>query len=132
MDNQQKHASEEPQAPNFLTGLAALAKNVFGLLFSRVELASLEMAEVRTTVLKLALVFALGIVATWFALAYWTALVVVLTWDSLGWKILLIIASVFSLMTLAIVLYVRALLKNGKLSLAATMTELRKDRDALL
>ena len=51
---------------------------------------------------------------------------------SLGWKILLIMAAVFSLITIALLLYVRTLLKQGKLSLAATMAELRQDRDALL
>jgi uncharacterized membrane protein YqjE len=132
MESKQINSPPGEPAPSLLLGLTGIAKNAVGLLFSRVELAALELAEVRTTLLKLALVFALGIVAAWFALAYWSALVVALTWESLGWKILLIIALVFTFATLGMFLYVRAMLKQGKLSLPATMSELRQDRDALL
>ena len=109
-----------------------LAKNMFGLLLSRIELAALEMSEVRTTLLKLALVFAVGLIAAWFAVAYWSALLVYLTWDILGWKILLLIALGFSAIAAGVLLYARAVVAQGKLSLPATMNELRNDRDALL
>lgn len=132
MDSQQSHTTDAAPKPGFLAGLSIIAKNAFGLFFNRIELIALELAEVRTTVLKLSVVFALGVIAAWFALAYWSALIVVLTWDSLGWKILLVMALVFTLAMIAVLLYIRSTLQQGKLSLHATMTELRRDRDALL
>lgn len=115
-----------------MAGLGGIARNFFGLLVSRVELAALELAAVRTQLLKLFLVAALGILTAWFALAFWSVLVVYLSWDALGWKILLILAAGFTLVTLAIGWYVRSLVTQGGLSMPATLAELARDRDALL
>ena len=115
-----------------MAGLGGVARNLFGLVVSRVELAALELSAVRTNLLKLLLVAALGIFAALFAIAYWTVLVVYLSWDALGWKILLIMAGLFSILTGAIVMYARSLVTHGKLSMPATLAELGRDRDALL
>jgi uncharacterized membrane protein YqjE len=58
-------------------------------------------------------------------------LIVVLAWEAMGWKILLLVAVLYSIATLAILLYARARLLRNTLALPATMSELRKDRDAL-
>lgn len=129
-DHQRARASSP--APGLVAGLSGIARNSFGLLVSRIELAALELGEIRSNLARLALVFALAIVAAWFAVAYWTALVVVLAWDSWGWKILMLIAAVFTLLAGAMFAYVRSLLNREKLSMPATMEELRNDRDALL
>lgn len=113
-------------------GIADLVKNMFGLVMSRIELAAIELAEIRANVLKLAVLFALGVIAAWFAIAYWTALLVYLSWDSLGWKILLILAAACTAVAVGILFYIRSLLAQGKLSMPATMEELRNDHDALL
>lgn len=119
-------------SPGLVAGLTGIVKNMFGLLLSRIELAALELGELRANLLKLLAISALGIVAVWFAVAYWTALIVVLAWDSWGWKILLLIAAVFTVLAAGIFLYARSLLGDDKLSMPTTMTELRNDRDALL
>ncbi|MGH8807188.1 MAG: phage holin family protein [Noviherbaspirillum sp.] len=129
----ERHSSDTGDgSPRLIAGLAGIAKNAFGLLVSRIELAALELGEVRDHLARLLLVGALGVVALLFALGCWTALVVVLAWDTLGWKILLLVASVYTLLAIGILLYARAMLGQGKLSMPATMTELRNDRDALL
>ena len=130
MEQQTPH----PQStrPGLISGIAGLAKNTFGLLMSRIELAALELAEIRTNVLKLAALFALGVVFAWFAIAYWTVLIVYLSWPALGWKILLIIAVVSTLFAVGILFYIQFLVRQGKLSMPATMEELRKDHDAFL
>lgn len=125
---QQNRSSQE----GLISGLASLGRNMFGLMMSRIELAALELAEIRVNVLKLAVLFALGVIAAWFAVAYWTALIVYLSWPSLGWKILLIIAVIATAAAVGVLFYVQSLLKQGKLSMPATMEELRKDHDALL
>lgn len=115
-----------------ISGLGSLARNMFGLMMSRIELAALELAEIRTNLLKLAVLFALGVIAAWFAVGYWTALIVYLSWPTLGWKILLIIAIVATAVAVGMLFYLQSLLKQGKLSMPATMEELRNDHDALL
>ena len=130
MDHQQTHSAKAH--PGLIVGLASMAKNLFGLLVNRIELASVELAEVRSTLITLTVVFGLGIIAVWFAVAYWSMLIVLLTWDTLGWKILLIIALVFTFAAIGIFRYAQALLSQGRLSMPATLAELRSDRDALL
>ncbi|HYD81579.1 MAG TPA: phage holin family protein [Paucimonas sp.] len=117
--------------PGLFDGIAAVARDISALLFNRLELAALEFSEVRAALLKLLLIGALAIVALWFAVAYWTVLVVYLAWDALGWKILLIIALVFSLLAAALLHYARRMIAEGRLSMPATMAELRNDRDVL-
>lgn len=129
MEPQSKQAAA---SPTLITGMIGLGKNMFGLLLNRIELAALEFSEVRGNLLKIVLVSALGIMALWFAVAYWTVLLVYLTWDVLGPKILLIIAAVFTALAVWVFLYVRSMLAQECLSMPATMTELRNDHDALL
>jgi uncharacterized membrane protein YqjE len=125
-------ASPDMERPGFIAGLGNLAKNVFALLVSRIELAALELGEVRDNLVKLLFIGALGIVAILFALGCWTALIVVLAWESMGWKILLLVAVVYTLAAIAILMAARAMLRGDKLSMPATLAELRNDRDALL
>jgi uncharacterized membrane protein YqjE len=128
---------ERPQTgPSGATGLIGgafdLAKNLVGLLISRLELAALEFSEIGGNLLKIAILFALALLAGWFAVAYWSVLIVLLAWDSWGWKILLVMALAFTALTVILALYARAVLRQGKIALPETMAELRKDRDALL
>ena len=118
--------------PGLMGGISGLAKNLFGLVVSRVELAALEMSEVRNHVIELLAIFAGAVLAVWFALAYGTATIVMLAWDSWGWKILLVMFLVFAVITAVLLMKGMALLKQGKLALPETMKELRNDRDALL
>jgi uncharacterized membrane protein YqjE len=118
--------------PGLMGGISGLAKNLFGLLVSRLELAALEMSEVRNHAIELLAMFAGAVLAVWFALAYGTAMIVALAWESWGWKILLLMFLVFSAITAALVLKAVGMLRQGKLALPETMKELRHDRDALL
>jgi uncharacterized membrane protein YqjE len=118
--------------PGLMGGISGLAKNLFGLVVSRVELAALEMSEVRNHVIELLALFAGAVLAVWFALAYGTATIVMLAWDSWGWKILLVMFLVFAVITAVLLMKALSLLKQGKLAFPETMKELRNDRDALL
>jgi uncharacterized membrane protein YqjE len=118
--------------PGLMGGITGLAKNLFGLVVSRVELAALEMTEVRNHVIELVAIFAMASLATWFALAYGTATIVALAWDEMGWKILLVMFIVFLVITGILVAKGLAMLKQGKLAFPETMKELRNDRDMLM
>ncbi len=120
-------------SPSLVSGLIDTARNMFALVISRIELAAVEFSEIGSHLLKLLFASVLSIVALWFALAFWCGLLVVLTWDALGWKILLILAALFSIVAIGCSLYMRSVLRQGRLDLLpVTMAELRKDRDAIL
>jgi uncharacterized membrane protein YqjE len=119
-------------SPGLMGGITGLAKNLFGLVVSRLELAALELSEVRNHVIELVAIFAMAALATWFALAYGTATIVALAWEEMGWKILLVMFVVFAVITLILVMKGLSLLKQGKLAFPETMKELRNDRDMLL
>jgi len=123
---------DKPAPPGLIASLGAVTKNAFGLILSRVELAAVELADVRNHALRLVVVFALAVMACWFAVAYGTATIVYLAWEALGWKILLIMTAVFGFVTLGLAWYALAMIKQGKLSMPATMAELKSDRDMLL
>ena len=127
-----KQSDSPDSSSGLIAGVIGIARNGFGLLVSRIELAALELAEMRTSLVKLVLVAALGIVAAWFAIAYWTVLIVVLSWQAMGWTILLVLAVMFTLVAGGVFWYAQSILRQGKLSMPGTMTELRSDRDHLM
>ena len=128
MDN----SSAAVHGPGLMGGLTGLAKNIFGLLVSRVELAALELSEVRNHIMALLAVFALAVICSWFAIAYGTAMIVALAWEAMGWKILLVMFLVFVAVTAFLGFKARSMLKEGKLAVPETMSELKNDRDMLL
>ena len=118
--------------PGLMGGLTGLAKNLFGLVVSRVELAAIELSEVRNHLIDRVALFAGAVLAVWFAVAYGTATIVALAWDAMGWKILLIMFVLFVAITAFLVFRGMALLKQGKLAFPETMKELKNDREMLL
>ncbi|WP_431477879.1 phage holin family protein [Massilia eburnea] len=124
--------NQVPPPPGLIASVAGLAKNSLHLLLSRLELAALELTEVRDTVLQLSIVFAVALLAAWFAIAFGTATLIYLCWEAMGWKILLVLAIAFGVVAIGLVLWGRSLVRQGKLGLSATMAELKSDRDMLL
>jgi uncharacterized membrane protein YqjE len=118
--------------PGLIAALAAVARNSLRLLLSRVELAALELSELRNHLAQLVMVYALLVLAAWFAIAFACATLIYLAWTAIGWLILLILAGGFALLALGLWWYARQLLRQGTLSLPVTMAELKADRDALL
>nr|WP_308633504.1 phage holin family protein [Massilia sp. YIM B02443] len=113
-------------------GISSLFKSLFGLAVSRVELAALELSEIRNHVIELVAIFAAALLAVCFAIAYGTVTIVALAWDSMGWTILLVMFAVFALATAVLVAKGMALLRQNKLAFPATMKELKNDREMLL
>ena len=126
------NSSATMHGPGLMGGFTGLAKNVFGLVVSRVELAALELSEVRNHVLALLAIFALAVICSWFSIAYGTAMIVALAWEAMGWKILLVMFLVFIAATAALGFKAKSMLKEGKLAFPETMSELKNDRDMLL
>ncbi|MET0322200.1 MAG: phage holin family protein [Duganella sp.] len=125
-------ADEVNRPPGLIASLGNIARNSMGLLLTRLELAALELSQVRNHLLQLVVAFAVALVAGCFALACITVMVGYLAWSALGWLILPIMAGVFLLLAIGLVVYARGLISTGKLSMPATMAELKSDRDMLL
>lgn len=125
-------ADEVNRPPGLIASLGNIARNSMGLLLTRLELAALELSQVRNHLLQLVVAFAVALVAGCFALACFTVMVAYLAWNVLGWLILPILAGVFLLLAIGLVVYARGLISAGKLSMPATMAELKSDRDMLL
>jgi uncharacterized membrane protein YqjE len=123
---------EDHRPPGLIASLGLVTRNAIALLLNRLELAALELAEVRNHLLQLVLVFALAVLLGGFALIYASVTIVYLAWAAIGWVILPIITGVFLLVAIGLILYARALIRSGKLALPATMAELKSDRDMLL
>jgi uncharacterized membrane protein YqjE len=123
---------EASRPPGLIASLGLVVRNAIGLLLNRLELAALELAEVRDHLLKLVVVFALAVLLGGFALIYASVTIVYLAWAVIGWVILPIITGIFLLIAIGLIWYARSVLRSGKLSLPATMAELKSDRDMLL
>lgn len=117
--------------PGLKDSITILFRSLSGLVVSRLELAKLELSEVRKHVIEIAVLFGAAVFTVWFAIAYGTMTIVALAWEEMGWTILLLMFVVFAVMTGILVGKGMALIKNSKLSLPATMKELKNDRDAL-
>jgi uncharacterized membrane protein YqjE len=118
--------------PGLIASLGAVLRGGAALLITRLELAALELSEVRNHLIQLVVVFSLAAMAGFFALAYATVTIAWLAWDALGWTILPLLTGLFAAAAIVLVLYARALIRSGKLSLPATLAELKADRDTLL
>jgi uncharacterized membrane protein YqjE len=117
--------------PGLKDSITILFRSLSGLAVSRLELAKLELSEVRKHVIEIAVLFGAAVFTVWFAIAYGTMTIVALAWEEMGWTILLLMFVVFAVITGILVGKGMALIKNSKLSLPATMKELKNDRDAL-
>lgn len=120
------------RAPGMLASLSSLLRSLFGLAVSRVELAALELSEIRNHLISLVSVFVAAALVAFFAIAYGTVTIVALAWESMGWRILLVLFAVFTVIAIALLVKGMAMLKQNKLGFPETMKELRNDREMLL
>lgn len=118
--------------PGLMAGVTGLIKNAYGLVVSRMELAALELSEVRNHLIELVALFAVAAICGVFALAFGSAIIVALAWEAMGWTILLVLFLVYAGLAVVLGMKGKAMLKEGKLSFPETMKEIKKDRQALL
>lgn len=126
-----QHSTSDQSQTGLLAGISGVARNLFGLFVTRVELLTIELGEARDNVVRLMLIGAIGVLLLGLALVSWTALIVVLSWEAMGWKILLVVAAGYTLLSLVVLLIARARMAGTSQPFPSTMAELRSDRDAL-
>jgi uncharacterized membrane protein YqjE len=111
--------------------IARVTAAFVGLLSTRAELASVELAEEWQRLLRrLGLVAAAGLLIA-FALMFAGAFVIVLFWDTHRLWAIAIVSAVHLAAGLVLIGKVRAMGRDTFSPFAATIDELKKDRDAL-
>ena len=113
--------------PGLLDALVRVVGNAFGMLQNRVELASLELGEAGSRLLTTIIASLGALLLVFGALAALSAWIAVGLWDRLGLAVLGWIALAYGVAAGALVLWLRARLRDAPSPLAETVAEIAKD-----
>jgi len=122
--------SESP-SPKFLESLRNLTGSMVSMVQTRLELASVELAEERTRLMKVALLACFGLVFFGMALMTFTILVAILFWETYRWQAIGAIVVIYLVCMAACLLTARRMVRNAPPLFADTLAELDKDREML-
>ena len=125
-------SKEPPTGSAGVTGsLRSVLRHAAGLFQVRLSLALIELAEARDALITVFVLAIAAIVAGSLTLIAVSAWIIVLLWESLGGWIILILALVYAMLSVLIGRAALRLIREGRLGLPQTMSELREDRDTL-
>jgi len=110
-----------------LEALSRLAGHLFGMVQSRLELASLELSEARTRLMVMLVVSFAAVLLLGGAVLALSAWVAVALWPTLGHAVLGWIALAYGISGGALIWWLRTHLRNDPPLLADTLAELRHD-----
>jgi uncharacterized membrane protein YqjE len=120
-----------PPNGGLVSNAYAILQTVIKLAGVRVSLALMEFSDARDTLFRVLLLGTLALLGLVFALLSISGMIVMLAWETLGWRIFLILFLVYFLMTIALLCKAHSLIASGKIGFPLTLSELKKDRDAL-
>jgi len=123
--------SEPTPSPKLLESLRKFAGSVIAMLQTRLELASVELAEERQRLMKVALLACFGLVFFAMALFMATAFIAVLFWDTYRLAAIGGLMLVYLVLSGVCLLAARRVLKVAPPLFEATLAEIDKDREAL-
>ncbi|AEG69906.1 MULTISPECIES: phage holin family protein [Ralstonia solanacearum species complex] len=121
----------DDHSPKLLASLKTLAGTVVSMAQTRLELASVELAEEKERLLGAAFLGMLAVSLIGLAIMTLTALIAILFWDTYRWQSLAVMAALYGLGAAACLWKVRASLRNAPPLFEATLAELDKDREIL-
>ena len=113
--------------PSLLDTFSRLAGHLFGMVQSRLELASLELSEARAQLMWMLVASFAAVLLFGGAIAALSAWVAVALWPTLGHAVLGWIALAYGLAGGGVAWWLRARLRNDPPLLADTLAELRSD-----
>lgn len=122
---------ESTQSPRFFDSLRSLLGNVAAMARTRLELASIELAEEKTRVMQQAFLGLLGLAFLGLGVMALTALIVILCWESYRWQVLAGLVALYFGIGVYCLLRVRKAMQDAPVMFEATLAELDKDREAL-
>ena len=117
--------------PGVLDLLSRLAGHLFGMVQSRLELASLELSEARTRLMVMLVVSFAAVLLLGGAVLSLSAWIAATLWPTLGPSVLAWIAAVYGVSGGLLVWWLRVHLRNDPPLLADTLAELRHDAAAM-
>ncbi|WP_354682201.1 phage holin family protein [Cupriavidus necator] len=123
--------SESTPSPKFLESVRNLLNSVVAMVQTRLELASVEFAEERSRLMKIALMALVGLAFFGLGLITLTALIAILFWDTYRWQALGTLTVLYLLLSTGCLLYARNLVRNAPPMFEATLAEIDKDREIL-
>ncbi|KAI3590092.1 Phage holin [Cupriavidus sp. U2] len=121
----------ESHSPKFLESLRNLVGSVVSMLQTRLELASVELAEERERLMKVALLALFGLVFFSMALMTFTLLVAILFWESYRWQALGAIVLFYLICAGVCLLVARNKVRHAPPLFESTLAQLDKDREML-
>ncbi|RZT41410.1 phage holin family protein [Cupriavidus agavae] len=121
----------DSSSPKFLDSLRNLTGSVVSMLQTRLELASVELAEERSRLMKVALLACFGLVFFGMALMTFTLLIAILFWETYRWQAIGAIVVFYLICAGACLLVARNKVRNAPPLFEATLAELDKDREML-
>ena len=118
-------------SPKLFASLKKLAGTVVSMLQTRLELASVELAEEKDRLLGAAFLGMLAVSLIALSIMTLTALIAILLWDTYSWQALAVMAMLYALGAAGCLWKVRTSLRNAPPLFEATLAELDKDREIL-
>lgn len=123
--------SEPTPSPKLLESLRNLAGSLVAMVQTRLELASVELAEERVRLMKVGMLVCFGLVFFAMALVTLTALVAIVFWDTYRWQALGVLIAVYLVACAACLTVARRIIHQAPPLFEATLAEIDKDREAL-
>ncbi|TMS56822.1 hypothetical protein MW7_017310 [Imbroritus primus] len=122
---------ESTPSPRFFDSLRSLLGNVAAMARTRLELASVELAEEKARLMQQAFLGLLGLAFLSLGMIALTALIVILCWDTYRWQVLAGLVALYFGIAAYCLVRVRRQLQDAPAMFEATLAELDKDREAL-
>ena len=121
----------ESTSPKLFESLRNLGGSILAMVQTRLELATVELAEERVRLMKIALYGLFGLLLFGLALITLTLLLIIVFWDSYRLHALVAIAAVYIVGGVICLLVARNLVKSATPLFEAALAELEKDRESL-
>lgn len=121
----------DTSSPKLLDSLRALGSSVAAMVQTRLELASVELSEEKSRLLRMALLALVGLIFFGLSLFALTGLIVLLFWDNYRVQALGAVVVVYLLLSAICLLAARNIIRNSPPMFEATLAEIDKDRESL-
>jgi uncharacterized membrane protein YqjE len=118
-------------SPRLFDSLRSLLGNLAAMTRTRLELASVELAEEKARLMQQAFLGLLGLAFLSLGMIALTALIVILCWDTYRWQVLAGLVALYFGIAVYCLLRVRRAVQEAPSMFEATLAELDKDREAL-
>jgi uncharacterized membrane protein YqjE len=123
--------TDDTSSPKLLESLRMLGSSVAAMVQTRLELASVELSEEKSRLLRMALLALVGLVFFGLALFALTGLIVLLFWDNYRVQALGAVVVVYLLLGGGCLLAARNIVRHSPPMFEATLAEIDKDRESL-